>query len=103
MEYVKAPDFPTGGEIFGLQGVKDAFETGRGRIIIRAKAEIENNGQHDQIVITEIPYGVVKSDLVKSIYQLADEKKNRWNRRCVGHIGPRQNQHCGRHQAGCQR
>ncbi len=75
MEYVKAPDFPTGGEIFGLQGVKDAFETGRGRIIIRAKAEIENNGQHDQIVITEIPYGVVKSDLVKSIYQLADEKK----------------------------
>ncbi len=75
MEYVKAPDFPTGGEIFGLQGVKDAFETGRGRIILRAKAEIENNGQHDQIVITEIPYGVIKSDLVKSIYQLADEKK----------------------------
>jgi DNA gyrase subunit A len=75
MEYVKAPDFPTGGEIFGLQGVKDAFETGRGRIILRAKAEIESTAQHDQIVISEIPYGVIKKELVKSIYDLADEKK----------------------------
>ena len=75
MEYVKAPDFPTGGEIFGLQGVRDAFETGRGRIVIRAKAEIENDGNHDQIIISEIPYGVVKNDLVKSIADLVEEKK----------------------------
>ncbi len=75
MEYIKAPDFPTGGEIFGLQGVKDAFETGRGRIILRARAEIESTAQHDQIVISEIPYGVIKKELVKSIYDLAEEKK----------------------------
>lgn len=75
MEHIKAPDFPTGGEIFGLQGVKDAYETGRGRIIVRAKAEIENEGSHDSIVISEIPYGVVKSELYKSICELSDEKK----------------------------
>ena len=75
MQYIKAPDFPTGGEIFGLQGVKDAFETGKGRIVIRAKAEIENTGTHDQIVISEIPYGVIKNDLVKSIADLAIDKK----------------------------
>lgn len=75
MEYIKAPDFPTGGEIFGLQGVRDAYETGRGRIIIRAKAEIESHDSHDSIVISEIPYGVIKSELVKSISELADEKK----------------------------
>ena len=75
MEYIKAPDFPTGGEILGIQGVKDAFETGRGRIIIRAKAEIESDGNHDSIIISEIPYGVIKSDLVKSIAELVDDKK----------------------------
>jgi len=75
MEYVKAPDFPTGGEIFGLQGVKDAFETGRGRIVVRAVAEIESDTHGDKIVISEIPYGVVKRDLVSSIGQLAEEKK----------------------------
>ncbi len=75
MEYVKAPDFPTGGEIFGIQGVRDAFETGRGRIMVRAKAEIESDGTHDQIVISEIPYGVIKNDLVKSIADLVEEKK----------------------------
>lgn len=75
MEYIKAPDFPTGGEIFGIQGVRDAFETGRGRILIRAKAEIESDGNHDQIIISEIPYGVVKNDLVKSIADLVEEKK----------------------------
>lgn len=75
MEFVKAPDFPTGGEIFGLQGVKDAFTTGRGRILIREKAEIESDGSHDQIIISEIPYGVVKNDLVKSIADLVEEKK----------------------------
>ncbi|MCH5229747.1 MAG: DNA gyrase subunit A [Muribaculaceae bacterium] len=75
MQYIKAPDFPTGGEIFGMQGVKDAFETGKGKIFIRAKAEIENTGTHDQIVISEIPYGVIKNDLVKSIADLAIDKK----------------------------
>lgn len=75
MEYIQAPDFPTGGEIFGIQGVKDAFETGKGKIIIRAKAEIESDGNQDQIVISEIPYGVIKNDLVKSIADLVEEKK----------------------------
>lgn len=75
MQYIQAPDFPTGGEIFGLQGVRDAFETGRGRIIIRAKADIVSEANHDQIVISEIPYGVVKNDLVKSIADLVEEKK----------------------------
>lgn len=75
MEHIKAPDFPTGGEIFGLQGVRDAFETGRGRIILRAKAEIESEDNHDVIVVSEIPYGVLKGELVKSIIQLAEEKK----------------------------
>jgi len=75
MEHIKAPDFPTGGEIFGLQGVRDAYETGRGRIILRAKAEIETEGNHDAIIISEIPYGVLKGELVKSINQLAEEKK----------------------------
>ncbi len=75
MQYIKAPDFPTGGEILGIQGVKDAFETGRGRIILRAKTEIESDGNHDVIVISEIPYGVLKGELVKSIAELVDEKK----------------------------
>ena len=75
MEYIKAPDFPSGGEILSIQGVKDAFETGRGRIVLRAKTEIESDGNHDAIVISEIPYGVIKGDLVKSIAELVDEKK----------------------------
>ncbi|MDE6537775.1 MAG: DNA gyrase subunit A [Muribaculaceae bacterium] len=75
MEYIKAPDFPTGGEIYGIQGVRDAFETGRGRVVIRAKAEIESDGNSDHIVISEIPYGVIKADLVKSIVSLVEEKK----------------------------
>ena len=75
MEYVKAPDFPTGGTIYGYQGVKEAFETGRGRIVIRGRAEIEVDGQHEQIVITEIPYNVIKKDLVKNIADLATTKK----------------------------
>ena len=75
MQHVTAPDFPTGGEIFGLQGVKDAYETGHGRIILRAKAEIESTGTHDQIIISEIPYGVLKKDIVTSIADLVEEKK----------------------------
>ena len=75
MQYIKAPDFPTGGEIFGLKGVREAYETGRGRVIIRAKADIENTGNHERIVISEIPYGVIKSELVKSIGELVRDKK----------------------------
>ena len=76
MQYIKAPDFPTGGTIYGISGVKEAFETGRGRIVIRSNADIEtdNNG-HERIVITELPYGIVKNELVKSIADLANEKK----------------------------
>lgn len=76
MEYIKAPDFPTGGTIYGYQGVRDAFETGRGRVIIRSNADIEtdNNGR-EHIIITELPYGVVKADLVSNIAALVDEKR----------------------------
>ena len=76
MKYIKAPDFPTGGIIYGYSGVKDAFETGRGRIVIRSKAEIEvgANG-HDKIIVNEIPYNVNKSELIKAIANLVTEKK----------------------------
>ena len=75
MQYVKAPDFPTGATIYGYAGVKDAFETGRGRIILRGKAEIEQEASHEKIVITEIPYQVIKSDLIKNIADLVNEKR----------------------------
>ena len=75
MQYIKAPDFPTGGTIYGYSGVKEAFETGRGRILIRAKAEIETNGNHEDIVVTEIPYNVNKAELIKYIADLVNEKK----------------------------
>ena len=73
MQFVKAPDFPTGAYIFGLQGVKDAYETGRGRIVLRAKSEIESGDTHDKIVVTEIPYGVNKAQLVENIADLVKE------------------------------
>lgn len=73
MEYIKAPDFPTGAYIYGLQGVKDAYETGRGRIVMRAKAEIESDEHHDKIVVTEIPYGVNKAQLIENIAELVKE------------------------------
>ncbi len=75
MEYVKAPDFPTGGYIYGMSGVREAYLTGRGRIVMRAKAEIETGETHDKIVVTEIPYGVNKAELIKDIANLANEKK----------------------------
>lgn len=75
MQYVKGPDFPTGAYIMGLQGIKDAYETGRGRIILRAKADIEAGDQHDKIVVTEIPYGVNKAEMIKSIAQMVADKK----------------------------
>ena len=75
MEYVKAPDFPTGGYIYGMSGVREAYLSGRGRIVMRAKAEIETGETHDKIVVTEIPYGVNKAELIKDIANLANEKK----------------------------
>lgn len=75
MKYVKAPDFPTGGKIYGYAGVKEAFETGRGRIIIRGEADIEQVANHERIVIKSIPYQVIKSDLVKDIANLVNEKR----------------------------
>lgn len=75
MQYIKAPDFPTGAYIYGIQGVKDAYETGRGRIVMRAKAEIESTESHDKIVITEIPYGVNKAQLIEYIADLVKEGK----------------------------
>lgn len=77
MQYIKAPDFPTGGIIYGFAGVKDAFETGRGRIVIRAKAEIEVDSStgRETIVVSEIPYAVNKSELIKKIADLVEEKR----------------------------
>ena len=76
MQYIKAPDFPTGGIIYGYAGVRDAFETGRGRIVVRSKVDIETNEKtHDKIIISEIPYMVNKAELIKSIADLAIEKR----------------------------
>ena len=75
MQYVKGPDFPTGAYIMGLQGIRDAYETGRGRVIMRAKADIESGDLHDKIIVTEIPYGVNKQQLIEYIAQLVSDKK----------------------------
>jgi len=75
MQYIKAPDFPSGGFIYGYQGVRDAFETGRGRIIMRGRAEIEMEGNHEKIIITEIPYQVNKAEMIKHIADLVGEKR----------------------------
>ncbi len=75
MEYVKAPDFPTGGYIYGYAGVKSAFETGRGRVVLRGRAEIEMEGHREKIIITEIPYLVNKAELIKYIADLVEEKR----------------------------
>ena len=75
MQYVKAPDFPTGGYIYGISGVRDAFETGRGRVVMRAKAEIEAHTTHDKIVVNEIPYNVNKKELIENIASLVNEKR----------------------------
>ncbi len=75
MQWVKGPDFPTGAYIMGKQGIRDAYETGRGRVIMRAKGEVEVGNEHDTIVFSEIPYGVNKAELIKSIAQLVIDKK----------------------------
>ena len=75
MHYVKAPDFPTGGYIYGISGVRDAYETGRGRVVMRAKTEIETHTTHDKIIVNEIPYNVNKRELIENIASLVNEKK----------------------------
>ena len=75
MNYVKAPDFPTGGYIYGVSGVREAYLTGRGRVVMRAKAEIESGQTHDKIVVTEIPYNVNKAELIKYIADLVNDKR----------------------------
>ncbi|MBB4043137.1 DNA gyrase subunit A [Bacteroides reticulotermitis] len=75
MEHVKAPDFPTGGFIYGISGVREAYLTGRGRVVMRARAEIESGPTHDKIVITEIPYNVNKAELIKYIADLVNDKR----------------------------
>ena len=75
MQYIKAPDFPTGAYIYGIQGVRQAYETGRGRIVMRAKAEIESDDNHDKIIVNEIPYGVNKAMLIEYIAELVKEGK----------------------------
>jgi DNA gyrase subunit A len=75
MKIITAPDFPTGGTIYGYSGVKEAYETGRGRIVIRAKAEIETDANHESIIVKEIPYGVNKAELIKYIAELVNDKK----------------------------
>lgn len=75
MQYVKAPDFPTGGYIYGISGVRDAYETGRGRVVMRAKTDIESHSTHDKIIVNEIPYNVNKKELIENIASLVNEKK----------------------------
>ncbi len=75
MNYIKAPDFPTGGYIYGISGVREAYETGRGRIVMRAKTEIESHPAHDKIIVNEIPYNVNKKELIEKIASLVNEKK----------------------------
>ena len=75
LDYIKAPDFPTGGIIYGYEGVRDAFITGRGRVVIRGKAEIEEENGREQIIVTEIPYQVNKAEMIKKIADLVNDKK----------------------------
>ena len=75
MQYIKAPDFPTGGIIYGYEGVKDAFETGHGRIILRAETTIEQHGNHERIIATSIPYQTNKADMIKKTADLINDKK----------------------------
>jgi DNA gyrase subunit A len=75
MQYITAPDFPTGGIIYGVEGVREAFETGRGRVVVRAKADIESDGNRESIIITEIPYQVNKAQLIIKIAELVNEER----------------------------
>src|SRR5258708_21496502 len=76
MKHIKGPDFPTGGIIYGFEGAREAFETGRGRIVIRARAEIETyNNDRERIIVTEIPYQVNKATMIERTAELVNEKK----------------------------
>ena len=75
MEHIKAPDFPTGGVIYGYEGVKEAFHTGRGRVVVRGKAEIEEVDGRECIVVTEIPYQVNKADMIRKTAEMVNDKK----------------------------
>ena len=75
MKHIKAPDFPTGGTIYGYEGVKEAYRTGRGRVVMRAKATIEKVGERERIVVTEVPYQINKADMIKRQWELCNEKK----------------------------
>src|SRR3954469_25818725 len=75
MKHIKAPDFPTGGMIFGHEGVKEAYRTGRGRVVMRAKASIEVVGDRERIVVTEVPYQINKAEMIKRQWELCNEKK----------------------------
>ena len=75
MKHIKAPDFPTGGTIYGYEGVREAFHTGRGRIVMRAKANIEPHGNRERIIITEVPYQINKAEMIKRQWELCSEKK----------------------------
>jgi DNA gyrase/topoisomerase IV subunit A len=84
MQYVKAPDFPTGCDIYGLSGVRDAYETGRGRVVMRAVCEIEPGDYHDKIIVTAIPYNVNKEELIKDIEANSDYKVDSSEKDIVG-------------------
>lgn len=75
MQFIKAPDFPTGGIICGIDGVREAYDTGRGRIVVRSKTDIENDGTHEKIIVNEIPYNVNKAELIKKIAELVNERR----------------------------
>jgi len=75
MQYIKAPDFPTGGTIYGFEGVREAFHTGRGRVVLRGKANIETVGDRERIVVSEIPYQINKAEMIKRQWELCNEKK----------------------------
>jgi DNA gyrase subunit A len=75
MDYIKAPDFPTGGIIYGYDGVREAFKTGRGRIVMRAKTGFEESNGREAIIVTEIPYQVNKADMIKKTADLVNDKK----------------------------
>jgi len=75
MEHIKAPDFPTGGVIYGYEGVKEAFHTGRGRVVVRGKAEIEEVNGRECIIVTEIPYQVNKADMIRKTAEMVNDKK----------------------------
>ena len=94
-EFIKAPDFPTGGIIYGMSGVREAFETGRGRVVVRAKAEIQaDKSGKETIIVSEIPYQVNKANLVAKIAELVNDGKIPGISTIRDESGPRRDAHC---------